>query len=65
MENFEEILDKAQNGDNEAINELIYEYSTLINGIVFEYGNRVDKDELREFLLFKFIENVKKFKKLK
>ena len=65
MENFEEILDKAKAGDNEAINELLYEYSPLINGIVFEYGNRVDKDELREYLLFKFIENVKKFKKLK
>ncbi len=63
MNNFEENLVKAQAGDRQAMNELLYEYLPLINGLVYKYGRKVNKDELREYLMFKFIENVKKFKK--
>jgi len=65
MENFEDILEKAQAGDRQAMNDLLYEYSPLINGIVYQYGRKLNKDELREHLMFKFMENTKKFKKIK
>lgn len=65
MENFEKILDKAQLGDSQAMNELLYEYLPLINGLVYKYGIKVDKDDLREHLMLKFVENVKNFKKNK
>lgn len=63
MKDFEDILEKAQNGDGQAINDLLYEYLPLINGLVYKYGKKVNKDDLREHLMFKFIENMKKFKK--
>lgn len=63
MNNFEEILEKAQEGDRKAMNDLLYEYLPLINGIVYQYGRKVNKDDLREYLMFKFIENTKKFNK--
>lgn len=63
MDNFEEILDKAQKGDRQAMNDLLYEYLPLINGLVYKYGIKVNKDDLREHLMFKFIENTKKFNK--
>ena len=63
MNNFEEILEKAQKGDRQAMNDLLYEYLPLINGLVYQYGRRINKDDLREHLMFKFIENTKKFNK--
>lgn len=63
MDNFEKILNKAQSGDRQAVNDLLYEYLPLINGIVYQYGRKVNKDDLKEHLMFKFMENVKKFKK--
>ena len=63
MKDFEDILEKAQNGDGQAINDLLYEYLPVINGLVYKYGKKVNKDDLREHLMFKFIENMKKFKK--
>ncbi len=65
MNNFEETLEKAQKGDRQAMNDLLYEYLPLINGIVYQYGRKVNKDELREHLMFKFMENTKKFNKNK
>ncbi len=65
MNNFEETLEKAQEGDRQAMNDLLYEYLPLINGIVYQYGRKVNKDELREHLMFKFMENTKKFNKNK
>ena len=63
MKDFKDILERAQNGDGQAINDLLYEYLPLINGLVYKYGKKVNKDDLREHLMFKFIENMKKFKK--
>ena len=63
MKDFEDILERAQKGDGQAINDLLYEYLPLINGLVYKYGKKVNKDDLREHLMFKFIENMKKFKK--
>lgn len=63
MDNFGKILDKAQAGDRQAMNDLLYEYLPLINGLVYKYGIKVNKDDLKEHLMFKFMENVKKFKK--
>ena len=65
MNNFEETLEKAQEGDRQAMNDLLYEYLPLINGIVYQYGRKVNKDELREHLMFKFMQNTKKFNKNK
>lgn len=63
MENFEEILDKAQSGDRQAMEKLLVEYMPLIDGLVFTARKDIDKDEFKQFLMIKFIENVKKFKK--
>ncbi len=65
MNNFEKILDKAQQGDRQAMDDLLYEYLPLINGIVYQYGRKVNKEELKEHLMFKFIENTKRFNKNK
>lgn len=62
MNNFEKILLKAQGGDGQAMNDLLYEYLPLINGIVYQYGRKVNKDDLREYLMFQFIKNTKNFK---
>ena len=35
MENFEEVLDKAQAGDRQAMEQLLVEYMPLIDGLVF------------------------------
>lgn len=63
MDNFEKVLDNAQSGNRQAMNDLLYEYLPLINGIVYKYGIKVNKDDLREHLMFKFVGNVKKFNK--
>lgn len=64
MENFEEILDRAKLNDGQAMELLIMEYMPLINSILSKAGKRIDKEDLRQYLIIKFIENTKKFKKI-
>ena len=47
MDNFEEILEKAQNGDRNAMDNLLYEYLPLINRITYKYGKKVNKEDLK------------------
>ncbi len=63
MKNFEDVLDKAQSGNVDAMDELIYQYYPMIKSIVYKYGKKVDKEELKEYLILKFIENTKMFRK--
>ena len=63
MDNFEEILEKAQNGDNKAMNELILQYLPMIKGLVKGANKYINKSELEQYLTIKFTEKVKKFKK--
>ena len=63
MNNFEELLDNAQNGDSKAMNDLLELYVPLIEKIVNSAGKGINKDELRQYLMIKFVENTKKFKK--
>ena len=63
MDNFEEILEKAQNGDNKAMNELILQYLPMIKGLVKGVNKYINKSELEQYLIIKFTEKVKKFKK--
>lgn len=65
MNNFEEILDKAQLGDGQAMEILILEYMPLIDGITENANSSIDKEEFKQYLILKFIENTKKFKKIK
>lgn len=64
MENFEEVLNKAKSGNGQAMEKLILEYMPLINSILSKAGKRIDKEDLRQYLIIKFIENTKKFKKI-
>lgn len=64
MENFEEVLDKAQAGDRQAMEQLLIEYMPLIDGLVFSAGKNIDKEEFKQYLMIKFVENTKSFKKL-
>lgn len=65
MNNFEEILDKAQLGDGQAMEKLISEYMPLIDGIMKNANRSIDKEDFKQYLILKFIENTKKFKKIK
>lgn len=65
MDNFEEILEKAQNGDRNVMDNLLYEYLPLINRITYKYGKKVNKEDLKYHLMLKFLENIKKFNKNK
>lgn len=42
---------------------LILEYMPLIDGLVKTANRNIDKDEFKQYLLIKFVENTKKFKK--
>lgn len=63
MDDFEIKLSKAQNGNKQAMEELILEYMPLIDGLVATANKRIDKDDFKQYLMIKFVENVKKFKK--
>lgn len=63
MDDFETLLDKAQLGDREAMDKLLETYMPMIDGIVFSFNKKLDKKELKMRLVYKFEENVKKFKK--
>lgn len=63
MDDFEIKLNKAQNGNKQAMEELILEYMPLIDGLVATANKRIDKDDFKQYLMIKFVENVKKFKK--
>lgn len=65
MDSFEKVLDKAQAGDRQAMEDLILEYLPLINGLVAGANENIDKEELKQYLMIKFVENTKKFEKLK
>ena len=65
MKDFEEVLEKAQLGDRQAMEELILEYLPLINGLVAGANKNIDKEDLNQYLMIKFVENTKKFKKRK
>lgn len=64
MKNFEKVLNEAQNGDGKAMEKLIIEYMPLIDGLVKSANKYIDKEEFKQYLMIKFIENTKKFKKL-
>ena len=63
MNNFEELLDNAQNGDKDSMDKLLELYFPLIEKIVNSAGKGINKDEFRQYLMIKFVENTKKFKK--
>ena len=63
MDDFEIKHNKAQNGNRQAMEELILEYMPLIDGLVATANKRIDKDDFKQYLMIKFVENVKKFKK--
>lgn len=63
MNEFEEILDKAQLGDRQALEKLILEYMPLLDGLVKIANKNIDKEEFKQYLMIKFVENTKKFKK--
>lgn len=63
MDEFEKRLNKAKSGDRQAMEELILEYMPLIDGLVVSANRNIDKEELKQHLMIKFIENTKKFKK--
>ena len=63
MDEFEKRLNKAKLGDRQAMEELILEYMPLIDGLVVSANRNIDKEELKQHLMIKFIENTKKFKK--
>ena len=63
MDDFEIKLNKAQNGNRQAMEELILEYMPLIDGLLATANKRIDKDDFKQYLMIKFVENVKKFKK--
>ena len=65
MDKFEEVLNKAQAGDGRAMEQLLNEYMTLIDGLVFRANKDIDKEDFRQYLIIKFIENTKSFKKIK
>lgn len=62
MKNFEEMLDKAQCGDGQAMEKLILEYMPLIDGLVKSANKDIDKEEFKQYLMIKFVENTKNFK---
>ena len=64
MDVFEIKLNKAQNGNRQSMEDLILEYMPLIDGLVSTANKRIDKDDFKQYLMIKFVENVKKFKKL-
>lgn len=64
MQNFENILNKAQGGDGQAMEKLILEYMPLIDGLVKSANKDIDKEEFKQYLMIKFVENTKKFKKI-
>ena len=63
MENFEEILNNAQKGDKQAMEMLILEYMPLIDKLVASANKKINKDDLKQYLMIKFVENTKNFKK--
>lgn len=63
MDEFEKKLNKVKSGDRQAMEELILEYMPLIDGLVASANRNIDKEELKQHLMIKFIENTKKFKK--
>ena len=62
MDKFEQKLNKAKLGDRQAMQDLVLEYMPLIEGLVASANKNIDKDELKQHLMIKFIENTKKFK---
>ncbi len=64
MKDFEKALDLAQLGDRQAMEQLILEYMPLIDGLVKSANKNIDKEDFKQYLMIKFVENTKKFKKL-
>lgn len=64
MEDFEKVLDSAQAGDRQAMEQLILEYMPLIDGLVKSANKNIDKEDFKQYLMIKFVENTKNFKKL-
>ena len=54
MDDFEIKLNKAQNGNKQAMEELILEYMPLIDGLVATANKRIDKDDFKQYLMIKF-----------
>ncbi len=65
MDKFEEVLNKAQSGDGQAMEKLLEEYIPLIDSLVLRANKGIDKEDFRQYLIIKFIENTKSFKKIK
>lgn len=65
MDKFEEVLNKAQAGDGQAMEKLLEEYISLIDSLVLRANKGIDKEDFRQYLIIKFIENTKSFKKIK
>ena len=64
MDEFEKKLNKAILGDRQAMEELILEYMPLINRLVDSANRNIDKEDLKQHLMIKFVENTKKIKKI-
>ncbi len=64
MDSFEKLLSLAQSGDKYAMSKLIKSYMPLIEGLVSNAGKGIEKADFRQYLILKFIENTKKFKKI-
>ena len=64
MENFEEILNNAQKRDKQAMEMLILEYMPLIDKLVASANAEINKDDLKQYLMIKFVKNTKNFKKI-
>ena len=57
MDDFETLLDKAQLGDRESMDKLLKMYMPMIDSIVFSFRKKLDKKELKMWLVYKFEEN--------
>ena len=57
---FREVLEKAVNGDVKAIGKILILYEGLINKFSYVYW---EKDvDLKQYLMGKIVENIRKFK---
>lgn len=48
MEDFEKVLDSAQAGDRQAMEQLILEYMPLIDGLVKSSNKNIDKEDFKQ-----------------
>ena len=57
---FRKVLTKAVNGDITAMGEILKLYEGLINSFSYIYWEK--DDDLKQYLMGKIVENIKKFK---